>query len=163
MLQIVRSETLRGLEGRALAGFWAGGRVYGYRTVREEWGAAICGNGLVISERKLNRAVIDELRKLLASKEIQARFVDGFKKRIQNKNPADDRERAALEAEVKAQESRVRNVTAAIARSGFSEARGTARPGGGDAALPPSAPGGEEPGRRAARGGARPRSGREVP
>ncbi len=36
MLQIVRSETLRGLEGRALAGFWAGGRVYGYRTVREE-------------------------------------------------------------------------------------------------------------------------------
>ena len=28
MLQIVRSETLRGLEGRALAGFWAGGRVY---------------------------------------------------------------------------------------------------------------------------------------
>jgi len=36
MLQIVRSETLRGLEGRALAGFWAGGRVYGYRTIREE-------------------------------------------------------------------------------------------------------------------------------
>ncbi len=36
MLQIVRSETLRGLEGRALAGFWAGGRVYGYKTVREE-------------------------------------------------------------------------------------------------------------------------------
>lgn len=36
MLQIVRSETLRGLEGRALAGLWADGRVYGYRTVREE-------------------------------------------------------------------------------------------------------------------------------
>ena len=85
-------------------------------------GAAICGNGLVISERKLNRAVIDELRKLLASKEIQTRFVDGFTKRIQHRNPSDDRERAALEAEVKAQESRVRNVTAAIARSGFSEA-----------------------------------------
>ena len=85
-------------------------------------GAAICGNGLVISERKLNRAVIDELRKLLASKEIQTRFVDGFTKRIQHRNPSDDRERAALEAEVKAQESRVRNVTAAIAKSGFSEA-----------------------------------------
>ncbi len=68
------------------------------------------GNGLVISERKLNRAVIDELRKLLASKEIQARFIAGFTKRLQHKNPSDDRERAALEAEVKAQESRVRNV-----------------------------------------------------
>jgi hypothetical protein len=84
-------------------------------------GAAICGNGLVISERKLNRAVIDELRKLLASKEIQTRFIDGFTKGLRTKNPADDRERTALEAEVKAQESRVRNVTAAIARSGFSE------------------------------------------
>ncbi len=48
-------------------------------------GAAICGNALVISERKLNRAVIDELRKLLASKEIQARFVDGFTKRLRSK------------------------------------------------------------------------------
>jgi hypothetical protein len=81
-------------------------------------------NGLVISERKLNRAVIDELRKLLASREIQARFVDGFTKRLQHKDPAaaGDRELAALEAEVTTQESRVRNVTAAIARSGFSEA-----------------------------------------
>jgi hypothetical protein len=87
-----------------------------------EKGAAICGNGLVISERKLNRAVIDELRKLLASKEIQTRFVDGFTKRLQHEDSHDDRERAALEAEVTAQESRVRNVTAAIARSGFSEA-----------------------------------------
>jgi hypothetical protein len=84
--------------------------------------ARACGNGLVISERKLNRAVIDELRKLLASKEIQARFIDGFTKRLRNKDPVDDRERAALEAEVKSQESRVRNVTAAIAGSGFSEA-----------------------------------------
>lgn len=85
-------------------------------------GDAICGNGLVASERKLNRAVIDELRTLLASKEIQTRFIDGFTKRLQHKNPADDRERSALEAKVKAQESRVRNVTAAIARSGFSQA-----------------------------------------
>jgi hypothetical protein len=53
---------------------------------------------------------------------IQSRFVDGFAKRLQHKNPADYRERAVLEAEVKAQEARVRNVTAAIARSGFSEA-----------------------------------------
>jgi hypothetical protein len=60
-------------------------------------GAAICGNGLVISERKLNRAVIDELWKLLASKDIQARFIDGFTKGLRNKNPADDRARAALE------------------------------------------------------------------
>ena len=85
-------------------------------------GAAICPNALVISERKLNRAVIDELRKLLASKELQSRFVDGFTKRLQHKHPADDRERAALEAEVTTQELRVRNVTGAIARSGFSEA-----------------------------------------
>jgi site-specific DNA recombinase len=35
-LQIVRSETHRGLEGRALGGFCAGGRVYGYCTEPEE-------------------------------------------------------------------------------------------------------------------------------
>jgi site-specific DNA recombinase len=35
-LQIVRSETHRGLEGRALGGFCAGGRVYGYSTKPEE-------------------------------------------------------------------------------------------------------------------------------
>lgn len=34
-LQLVRTETHRGLEGRALSGFWTGGRVYGYRTVKE--------------------------------------------------------------------------------------------------------------------------------
>lgn len=103
---------------------WKAGRAYANFgcSAHHGKGAAICGNGLVISERKLNRAVIDELRKLLASKEIQTRFVDGFTKRLQHKNPTDDRERAALETEVKAQEARVRNVTAAIARSGFSNA-----------------------------------------
>ncbi len=35
-LQLVKSETHRGLEGRALGGFWTGGRVYGYATVQEE-------------------------------------------------------------------------------------------------------------------------------
>lgn len=35
-LQLVKAETHRGLEGRALAGFWTGGRVYGYRTIEEE-------------------------------------------------------------------------------------------------------------------------------
>src|SRR5580658_7322223 len=34
-LQLVKSETHRGLEGRALAGFWAGGRVYGFDTIAE--------------------------------------------------------------------------------------------------------------------------------
>lgn len=34
-LQLVRTETHRGLEGRAIAGFWTGGRVYGYSTVTE--------------------------------------------------------------------------------------------------------------------------------
>jgi len=35
-LQLVRTETHRGLEGRALGGFWTGGRCYGYATVTEE-------------------------------------------------------------------------------------------------------------------------------
>jgi len=34
-LQLVRTETHRGLEGRALGGFSTGGRCYGYRTVVE--------------------------------------------------------------------------------------------------------------------------------
>lgn len=35
-LQNVRKQTHRGLEGRALSGFWTGGRCYGYATVTEE-------------------------------------------------------------------------------------------------------------------------------
>src|SRR5262245_15211535 len=35
-LQLVRAETHRGLEGRALAGFSTGGRCYGYATVQED-------------------------------------------------------------------------------------------------------------------------------
>lgn len=35
-LQLVRTETHRGLEGRAIAGFWTGGRCYGYDTVVED-------------------------------------------------------------------------------------------------------------------------------
>ncbi|MCC6334298.1 MAG: recombinase family protein [Myxococcales bacterium] len=34
-LQLVKAETHRGLEGRAIAGFWTGGRVFGYSTVTE--------------------------------------------------------------------------------------------------------------------------------
>jgi hypothetical protein len=33
---MVKTETHRGLEGRALAGFWTGGRVYGYAVVKEQ-------------------------------------------------------------------------------------------------------------------------------
>lgn len=35
-LEMVRTETHRGMEGRALAGFATGGRTYGYRTQREQ-------------------------------------------------------------------------------------------------------------------------------
>ena len=110
----MRVVSLKRKAGRAYANFGC--------SAHHGKGAAICGNGLVISERKLNRAVIDELRKLLASKEIQARFVDGFTKRLQHRNPQRRPRASGLEAEVKTQEARVRNVTAAIARSGFSEA-----------------------------------------
>jgi site-specific DNA recombinase len=34
-LQLVRTETHRGLEGRARAGYWAGGSCYGFRTIPE--------------------------------------------------------------------------------------------------------------------------------
>ena len=77
----MRVVSLKRKAGRAYANFGC--------SAHHGKGAAICGNGLVISERKLNRAVIDELRKLLASKEIQARFIDGFTKRLHHKNPSD--------------------------------------------------------------------------
>jgi len=34
-LQVVRKQTHRGLEGRALNGFWTGGKVYGFTTITE--------------------------------------------------------------------------------------------------------------------------------
>jgi hypothetical protein len=108
----MRVVSLKRKAGRAYANFGC--------SAHHGKGDAICRNGLVVSERKLNTAVISELRKLLASKEIQARFVEGFTNRLGAKSPADDRERAALDAEVKTQETRVRNVTAAFARLGFS-------------------------------------------
>ncbi len=35
-IRTIRKQTHRGLTGRALAGFWTGGKVYGYATVVEE-------------------------------------------------------------------------------------------------------------------------------
>jgi DNA invertase Pin-like site-specific DNA recombinase len=53
-LQSVRKQTHRGLEGRALAGFWAGGRCFGYATVEEE--------NPPDAEHPRKRPVIDEVQ-----------------------------------------------------------------------------------------------------
>lgn len=67
-LQNVRKQTHRGLEGRALAGFWAGGRCYGYTTVAEE--------NPPDPEHPRKRPVIDEAQAALVRRVFQL-FVSG--------------------------------------------------------------------------------------
>ncbi len=67
-LQSVRKQTHRGLEGRALAGFWAGGRCFGYATVEEE--------NPPDAEHPRKRAVIDEAQAATVRRVFQL-FADG--------------------------------------------------------------------------------------
>lgn len=68
-LQLVRTETHRGLQGRALAGFWTGGRVYGYTAVEEENPPDL--------EHRRKRLVIDEVEASIVRR-IFRLFIEGL-------------------------------------------------------------------------------------
>lgn len=86
-------------------------------------GEAICPNGLSVSERKVNHAVICALRDVLTTPGLIRRFVERF-----NERAADLRASASatpmtdLERDVQERQHRVRNVTQALASVGWSEA-----------------------------------------
>lgn len=68
-LQMVKAETHRGLEGRALGGFWTGGRVYGYTTIDER--------NPQDPDRPRKQVIVDEAQALMVRRIFQL-YVDGM-------------------------------------------------------------------------------------
>jgi len=94
---------------------------YGCATNRSR-GEAICSNVRTISERTLAEGVIRALKEQLTKPNLIARFVETFTKRFDQVLRGTDAELRDLERQVERAASRVKNVTAAMAAAGFSEA-----------------------------------------
>jgi site-specific DNA recombinase len=84
-------------------------------------GEHICSNNLTVSERKVNEAVLDAVRKLLESPKFGDRFVEVYEKRQKEKKARGGVDREAVQREVRALEARVEKVTEAIATVGHSD------------------------------------------
>jgi hypothetical protein len=86
-------------------------------------GEAVCPNGLTVSERKANQAIVGALRDVLTTPGLIRRFVERFNERVADlwagasATPTTD-----LEREIQERQNRVRNVTQALASVGWSEA-----------------------------------------
>ena len=92
-------------------------------TVNRSRGDSICGNARTISERKVTQAVVGALNTELTTPDLMERFQASFTKAFKHVNGGTaDRELKALEKELASAEMRVKNVTGALAKIGFSEA-----------------------------------------
>jgi site-specific DNA recombinase len=85
-------------------------------------GSSVCGNSLLVSERKIDAAILAAVKQTIVSKEFQERVAEEFYKRVETARRRPQGEREALEQAVRAQEVRVQKVTESFARVGFSEA-----------------------------------------
>jgi site-specific DNA recombinase len=94
---------------------------YGCATNRSR-GEAICPNVRTISERKLAEGVVRTLKEQLTKPDLIARFVETFSKRFDQVLRGTDTELRDLDRQVERAAGRVKNVTAAMAAAGFSEA-----------------------------------------
>ena len=99
----------------------AGYANYGCATNRSR-GNAICANVRTISERKLADGVVRALKEQLTRPDLIARFVETFSKRFDQVVRGTDTELRDLDRQIDRANSRVKNVTAAMAAAGFSEA-----------------------------------------
>ena len=95
-------------------------------TVNRSRGDSICANARTVSERKVTQATIGALRAELTTPALLERFQTTFTRAFKESNGgAADREHKAIEKELANAETRVKNVTAALAKIGFSEALAT--------------------------------------
>jgi site-specific DNA recombinase len=85
-------------------------------------GDAICANNRTVSERKVNQVVVEGLRKQLTTPKLLQDFVTAFKKRFSERHGAEAPELADLERELAATEGRIKNLTDALGKMGFSRA-----------------------------------------
>jgi site-specific DNA recombinase len=88
-------------------------------------GTSICKNGKTISEKKLTTAVVGELRNQLTRPELIDKFVASFSQQFDKVLRGESQELRTLQRQVEAAEKRVRNLTDALGRMGFSEAVAT--------------------------------------
>lgn len=93
-------------------------------TVNRSRGDAICSNSRTVSEKKVTSTVIAALQADLTAPDLVPRFQAVFTEAFNDQNSAasSGNEVRALERAVEDGQARVKNVTAAIARIGFSDA-----------------------------------------
>ena len=92
-------------------------------TVNRSRGDSICANARTVSEKKVTRAVIEALKAQLTTPDLLDRFQTSFTKAFKQANGGEAaRERKEMEKELATAENRVKNVTAALAKIGFSAA-----------------------------------------
>jgi site-specific DNA recombinase len=86
-------------------------------------GDALCANARTVSERKVTEAVVRALQEQLTRPDLVSKFVDSFSKHFdQLARGSGGDEIRDLERQVDRAAARVKNVTAAMAAAGFSEA-----------------------------------------
>lgn len=90
-------------------------------TANRSRGSSICSNAASISERKITTALLDALRETLSAPEIADAFASAFEHRLQERARKPTPE-ADLARQLRAAETRVKNVTSALARMPNSEA-----------------------------------------
>lgn len=85
-------------------------------------GAAICANGLTVTEKRLTEVILGALKTKLVKSGAATRFHEFFLKQlaVPQKGPADDDGRA-LDREIAIAEQQVKNVTKAIAQLGLDD------------------------------------------
>lgn len=84
-------------------------------------GDAVCANNRTISERKVTTAIVDSLKEILTGPEFLDRFTQTFERRVRElQRPEPDS--LDLERKVREAETRIRNVTEALAKLGYSDA-----------------------------------------
>jgi hypothetical protein len=97
---------------------------YGCRASRKK-GKSFCSNRLCVSERKVERALLDAIRDTLREPDVLARVVQKFNETVAHGRRAaasQARTTGVIEAELAEQERRIRNVSEALAKMGDSEA-----------------------------------------
>jgi DNA invertase Pin-like site-specific DNA recombinase len=85
-------------------------------------GDTICANARTVSERKLVSGVVAELKEQLSRPDLLSRFAETFTKRFDEVVRGTDGELRDLDRQIERASARLKNVTAAMAAAGFSEA-----------------------------------------
>lgn len=91
-------------------------------TTHSQRGASICPNSLTISERKATATILGALQDALTDPLLAERFQRSFERRFGELTRSSSSDTADIERRIREAEGRVRNVTEAMAKIGYSEA-----------------------------------------